>query len=419
MKIAADRRRVVITGLGLVTPLGLNVAASWDGAVAGTSTVGPITQFDVGAMPSRIAAEVAGFDPSNYLDSKETRKTDRFIQFAIAAADEAINDAKLQITPQNTQRIGIAIGSAIGGLLAIEAAAARYAKDKTRKVSPYLIPMMLGNMAAGHVSIRHGIRGVNLSHSTACSAGTHAIGEAMLHIRRGAAEVILAGGSEAAITPLSVGSFGSMRALSQRNDEPQRASRPFDLHRDGFVIGEGAGVLVLEDLDHARRRGAAIYAELLGYGASADAYHLTQPDPEALGSASAMALALEDARLEPAAISYINAHGTSTLYNDHNETLAIKQVFGAHAHALAVSSTKSMIGHSLGAAGAIEAAVTVLALTHQIIPPTINYETPDPECDLDYTPNQARHARLDAAVSNSYGFGGTNGSLVFGVYHDA
>lgn len=386
---------------------------TWQNLLAGKPGITRLTRFDPSALPSQMAGEAHDFDPLRVLDAKEARHTDRFIQLAVAAADEALQDARLSISAANALRVGVCIGTAFGGVQAIETAYERFHAGGYKKVSPYFIPMLLGNMAAGHIAIRHGIRGVNLNHSTACTSGTHAIGEALLHLRSGRAEAMVAGGSEAPLTPVCIAGFCALRALSQRNDNPQGASRPFDRKRDGFVMAEGSGVLILEELEHARRRGAPMYAELLGYGASADAYHLTQPDPEAAGPAAAMQLALADAGLEPSAVSHINAHGTSTPYNDRNETLALKQVFGPHAASLTVTANKSMLGHSLGAAGAVEAVITVLSLRHQVLPPTINYEEPDPDCDLDYVPNEARAARFETALTNSYGFGGTNGSLLF------
>jgi 3-oxoacyl-[acyl-carrier-protein] synthase II len=405
--------RVVITGLGAVTPLGLGKEAYWGGLVAGKNGVGLITHFDAAEFPVRIAAEVRGFDPDAFMDRKEARRMDRFAQFGVAAARMALDDAGLEITPENAPRVGVLVGSGIGGLASLEQQAQVLFEKGPNRVSPLLITMMIADMAAGHISILTGAKGPNSTVVTACATGAHALGDSMEILRRGAADVMIAGGTEAAITPLSVAAFGNMKAMTARyNDDPGHASRPFDKERDGFVMGEGAGVVVLETLEHACRRGAHIYAELAGYGMSGDAFHMTQPAPEGDGVVRAMRAALENAGVALDEVGYVNAHGTSTPFNDKNETAAIKAVFGEHARSLAVSSTKSMTGHLLGAAGAIEAIACALAIERETLPPTINYEHPDPECDLDYVPNTARPARVDAVVSNNSGFGGHNAVLV-------
>jgi len=409
------QRRVVITGLGAVTPLGLNVEEFWANVIAGKSGVGLITRFDTTDFNVKIAAEVKGFDPENYLDKKEARRTDRFVQFALAAAKMAVDDASLTIDESNCEDVGVYIGSGVGGISTVEEQARTLFEKGPSRVSPFMVPMMISDMAAGQVSIMLGAKGPNEATVTACASSAHAIGNAFNAIRYGRAEVMITGGSEAAITPLSIAGFQSARALSTRNDEPEKASRPFDLNRDGFVMGEGAGILILEELEHAKRRGAKIYAELVGFGSTGDAYHITSPAPEGEGAKRAIIRALKDAGLQPDEVQYVNAHGTSTYYNDLYETKAIKAVFGDR---IAVSSTKSMTGHLLGAAGAIEAIITALTLEHQIIPPTINYETPDPECDLDYVPNRARESKIDAAITNSFGFGGHNAVLVLRRYAD-
>lgn len=409
------QRRVVITGLGAVTPLGLSVEEFWANVIAGKSGVGLITRFDTTDFNVKIAAEVKGFDPENYLDKKEARRTDRFVQFALAAAKMAVDDASLTIDESNCEDVGVYIGSGVGGISTVEEQARTLFEKGPSRVSPFMVPMMISDMAAGQVSIMLGAKGPNEATVTACASSAHAIGNAFNAIRYGRAEVMITGGSEAAITPLSIAGFQSARALSTRNDEPEKASRPFDLNRDGFVMGEGAGILILEELEHAKRRGAKIYAELVGFGSTGDAYHITSPAPEGEGAKRAIIRALKDAGLQPDEVQYVNAHGTSTCYNDLYETKAIKAVFGDR---IAVSSTKSMTGHLLGAAGAIEAIITALTLEHQIIPPTINYETPDPECDLDYVPNRARESKIDAAITNSFGFGGHNAVLVLRRYAD-
>ncbi|WP_025321027.1 beta-ketoacyl-ACP synthase II [Deferrisoma camini] len=406
-------RRVVVTGLGCVTPLGIGVEASWKNCLAGRSGVGPITKFDAAGLKTQIAAEVKGFDPSEYMDRREVKKMDTFIQYAVAAARMAVADAGLEIGEAEAERVGVSIGAGLGGLPGIEAQHKVLLESGPRRVSPFFIPMVIANLAPGYVAIQTGAKGPNLSIVTACATGSHSIGEAWHAIRRGDADVMLAGGVESTITPLAVAGFNAMRALSTRNDEPERASRPFDKDRDGFVMGEGGAVLILEELERARARGAEIYAELVGYGATCDAYHITAPDPQGDGAARCMEAALRSASLAPDELDYINAHGTSTPFNDYYETLAIKRVFGDHAKRLWVSSTKSMTGHLLGAAGSVEAAFSVLALRDQVAPPTINYDTPDPDCDLDYVPNEARQGRIRTALSNSFGFGGTNASLLF------
>jgi len=405
-------RRVVVTGIGLVSALGVGTEATWEGVLAGRSGVGPVTKFDATAFAARIAAEVKGFDPLQYVDKKDVKKMDPFIHYAIAASQAAVSDAGLVIGPENATRVGVFIASGIGGFGTIEREHQALLEGGPRKISPFFIPAAIINLAAGQVSIRLGAKGPNLATSTACAASAHAVGEAFEMIRRGAADAMIVGGSEAAITPMGVGGFAAMRALSTRNDEPERASRPFDKDRDGFVIGEGAGVLVLEELDQARRRGARVYAEVAGYGATADAYHITAPSEDGDGAVRVMAAALASAGVRIDEVQYINAHGTSTPFNDKLESLAIRTLFGAHADALAVSSTKSMTGHTLGAAGGIEAGLTALAVYHQTMPPTINQDTPDPECTLDYVPWKARTAPITYAMSNSFGFGGTNAALL-------
>lgn len=405
-------RRVVVTGVGLISSVGLGTDATWAGVCAGTSGIGPITRFDASQHASRIAGEVKGFDPLNFVEKKEVKKIDLFIQFAIAASQFAVDDAKLQVTPENADRTGVFIASGIGGFLTIENEHKELLNGGPRRISPFFIPASIINLAAGHVSIRFGAKGPNLATCTACTASAHAIGESFEIIRRGDADVMIAGGSEMAITPLGVGGFASMRALSTRNDEPTRASRPFDKDRDGFVIGEGAGILILEELETAKARGAQIYCELVGYGLSSDAYHLTGQPPDANGAVRSMQMAMRKAGITPDQVDYINAHGTSTPINDPTETLAVKTTFGDHARTLVMSSTKSMTGHLLGAAGGLEAGITALAIRHQIAPPTANLDNPDPACDLDYAPHTARKMKIDYALSNSFGFGGTNGTLL-------
>jgi 3-oxoacyl-[acyl-carrier-protein] synthase II len=418
--MAADggKTRVVVTGLGAVTPLGNSVSDYWRAICEGRSGVGPITRFDPKRLDCRIAGEVKGFDPLKVIEKKELKKLDLFIQYAIAAGVEAVESAKIDFSQVDPTRAGALIGSGIGGILSILEWHKVLLEKGPSRVSPFFVPSLIINMASGQLSIRYKLKGPNSSVVTACATGNHAIGDAFRIIQRGEADLMVAGGSEAIIDELPIGGFAQMKALSTRNDEPTRASRPFDADRDGFVPGEGAGVVVLESLECARRRGARIHAELVGYGMTADAYHMTAPDPDGDGAVRAMAGALRDGGLRPEDVGYINAHGTSTPYNDKTETLAIKRVFGEHARRLAVSSTKSMTGHLLGAAGGIEAIVTVLALQHGLLPPTINYETPDPECDLDYVPNAARKAEVDVAISNGFGFGGTNATLAFRRWRD-
>jgi 3-oxoacyl-[acyl-carrier-protein] synthase II len=411
--MGVEKRRVVITGVGAVTPLGNTAEETWEAICKGTSGIGAITRFDASNFSTRIAAEVRGFEPEKYLAKKECKKMDACIHYAIAASTMALENAGLQITAANTHRTGVIIGSGMGGLATTERYHTVLLQRGPSRVSPFLFPMILPNMAAGQVAIYLGARGPNSCVTTACAAATHAIGDAFKIIQRGDADVMIAGGTEALITPLAVAAFGNMKALSTRNDEPKRASRPFDRDRDGFVIGEGAGILVLEEWQQAQRRGARIYAEVVGYGMTGDAFHMTMPDPDAQGVARCLRMALADANVRPEEVEYINAHGTSTPYNDKHETLAIKQVFGEHAYHLAVSSTKSMTGHLLGAAGGIEAIFTALAIYHGIVPPTVNHEQPDAECDLDYVPHYARYHKVKVALSNSFGFGGTNAILVF------
>ncbi len=407
-----SHRRVVVTGIGLVSSLGIGTDANWTALIAGRSGIGTITKFDATAFATRIAGEVKGFDPLRFIDKKDVKKMDVFIQYAIAAADFAMTDAQLKITPEQAPRTGVFIASGIGGFTTIEREHKALLEGGPRKISPFFIPSAIINLAAGQVSIRFGAKGPNSATCTACSASAHAIGDAFEIIRRGDADVMIAGGSEAAITPMGIGGFGALRALSTRNDEPERASRPFDVDRDGFIVGEGSGVLVLETLDGAQARGAKIYAELVGYGMSADAYHITAPSEDGDGAYRVMNAAIKSAGITPDRVDYINAHGTSTPHGDRIETLAIKRSFGDHARKLAVSSTKSMTGHLLGAAGGLEAGVTALAVYHQMAPPTINLDSPDVECDLDYIPNAKRELKIQYALSNSFGFGGTNAALL-------
>jgi 3-oxoacyl-[acyl-carrier-protein] synthase II len=406
-------RRVVVTGMGIVSPLGCGVKKAWEGALEGRSCIREITRFDATGYPVRIAGEVPDYDPSGTIEKKDIKKMDRFIQFALTAAVEAFDGSGFKVTEENAERVGVYIGAGIGGLPAIEHWLNVLKEKGPERVTPFFIPMVIINLAAGQVSIRIGAKGPNDCAVTACATGTHSIGNAFRLIQRGEADVMVAGGTEATITPLCIAGFTSMKALSTQNEDPQGASRPFDKDRDGFVCGEGAGVIVLEELESALRRGAEIYAEVAGYGTNADAYHMTAPSVDGEGAARCMGLALADAGLRPEEIDHINAHGTSTYYNDLYETKAIKTVFGDHAKKISVSSTKSMTGHLLGAAGGIEAIFTVLAIRNGKIPPTINYTTPDPECDLDYVPNAARDKKLRVALSNSFGFGGTNAVLAF------
>jgi 3-oxoacyl-[acyl-carrier-protein] synthase II len=408
----------VVTGIGLVSSLGIGTDTNWNNLVAGTPGITRITKFDVSGYAAQIAAEVQGFDPLNWVEKKEVKKMDLFIQYAIAASQFAMDDSKLQITDENAPDIGAFIGSGIGGFITIEREHISLLEGGPRKISPFFIPSAIINLAAGQVSIRFGAKGPNLATCTACSASAHAVGESFEIIRRGDAIAMIAGGSEAAITPMSVGGFGALRALSTRNDDPARACRPFDKERDGFIIGEGAGVVILEELEHAKQRGAPIYAEIVGYGLSGDAYHMTAPSEDGDGGRRVMEMALRKAAIRPDEVDYINAHGTSTPYNDKLETLAIKRCFGDHAYKMAVSSTKSMTGHLLGGAGGLEAGITALAVYHQVAPPTINLETPDEECDLDYVPHTNRPMTIRYALSNSFGFGGTNASLLFKKYEE-
>jgi 3-oxoacyl-[acyl-carrier-protein] synthase II len=405
-----------VTGVGLLTALGLDTVESWRNLLAGKSGVAPITHFDTAGFAVTIAAEVKGFDPLQFIEKKELKKMGLFIQFALAASQQAVAQSGLQITPDNAERVGVHIGSGIGGFDVIEREHTALLEGGPRRISPFFIPASIVNLAAGHISIRHGAKGPNSATCTACSSSAHAVGDSFKLIQRSAADVMICGGTEAAITPMGVGGFAAMRALSTRNNEPERASRPFDKERDGFVIGEGSGILILEELDFALNRGAPILAEIVGYGMSGDAFHITAPDETADGAVRAMRATLADAAIAPAQVSYINAHGTSTPYNDRLETLAIKKVFGEHARKLAVSSTKSMTGHLLGGAGGVEAGITTLVLRDQMLPPTINLENPDPDCDLDYVPNQARKADVEYALSNSFGFGGTNAALLMKRY---
>ena len=406
-------RRVVVTGIGLVTPLAIGTEETWQAVLAGKSGIAPITHFDHTAFATHFAGEVKAFDPTRWVSSREAKTIDPFIQYALAGAALAMQDSGLEIKESFAERVGCFVGAGLGGVTTIENACRTLAEKGPRYgISPFFVPMIIVNLAPGQISIRHGAKGPNLSQVSACSTGAHAIGDAFRVIQRGDADAMICGGTEATVTPLGVGGFNSMRALSTRNEAPQQASRPFDRDRDGFVIAEGAGILVIEELEHAKKRGAKIYAEITGYAANADAHHITAPAPEGEGAQRCMRMALKDAKLAPSDIGYINAHGTSTKMNDLNETIAIKKVFGDSARKLMVSSTKSMTGHMLGAAGGVETAICALAIARGAIPPTINYTTPDPECDLDYVPNTAREVRVDHVLTNSYGFGGTNASLV-------
>ena len=410
------KQRVVVTGAGAVTPIGNTAEEFWAALLQGTSGIGPITRFDPTGFPTRIAGEVKGFEPLKYLDKKDDRKLDPYLKYAIACSAMAVEDAGLDVERVDGTRFGVLVGSGIGGISTLlDSHDVLNAKGPDR-VSPFFIPMLIINMASGLISMRFGAKGPNSAVVTACATGNHAIGDAMKIIQRGDADLMIAGGAEAIIIPLTIAGFCQMKAMSTRNDEPTRASRPFDADRDGFVCGEGGGLIVLESLEHARGRDARIYAELIGYGMTGDAHHMTAPDPEGDGAARAMASALRDAGVSASSVDYINAHGTSTQYNDKFETVAIKRVFGDHARKLAVSSTKSMTGHLLGAAGGVEAIATVFAIHHGVLPPTINYETPDPDCDLDYVPNHARKQDVQVALSNAFGFGGTNATLVFQKY---
>ncbi len=406
-------RRVVVTGVGLISPVGIGAQQTWQALLEGRSGIAPITAFDASAFACRIAGEVKGFQPEEFIERKELKRMGRFIQFAIAATEFAVRESGLKIGPEDGERVGVYIGSGIGGFEVIEREFEALLQHGPRRISPFFIPATIINLAAGYVSIRLGAKGPNSATATACTTGAHAIGDSFKIIQRGDADVMICGGAEAPICRMGIGGFAAMRALSTRNDEPERASRPWDKNRDGFVVGEGAGLLILEELERARRRGAPILAEIVGYGMSGDAYHITAPCEDGEGAYRVMRNALRDAGIRPDQVQYINAHGTSTDVGDRVETLAIKRCFGEHAYRLAVSSTKSMTGHLLGGAGGLEAGVTVLAIRDQIAPPTINYETPDPDCDLDYVPNRARPMAIEYALSNSFGFGGTNGCLVF------
>ena len=410
------KKRVVITGIGFVSPLGNTTEETWTGLLAGKSGVGYITRFDTSQHTVKFAAETKNFDPLNFVEKKEVKKMDYFIFFAIAAAQEALADSGLKITPENAEDVGVYIGSGIGGFGVFEREHTKMMEGGPGRISPFFIVASIVNLASGHVSIMSGAKGPNSATATACSTGAHSIGDSFKIIQRGDAVAMICGGSEGAITPMAVGGFASMRALSTRNDDPQRASRPFDKERDGFVMGEGAGILLLEELEHAKARGAKIYAEVVGYGMTSDAFHITMPDMD--GPRRVMLKTMKDAGIRPDQVGYINTHGTSTPVGDSNETKAIKAAFGEYAYKLAASSTKSMTGHLLGGAGGLEAGITALAIYHQVIPPTVNYENPDPDCDLDYVPNEMRAAQITYALSNSFGFGGTNAALIFRKYQD-
>lgn len=410
------KRRVVITGAGLVTPLGIGVEKSWEGLIKGNSGVRRITRFDSKDLPTHIAAEVSDFNPSDWIEQKEIKKMDRFIHLAVAASQIAVDDSGLKLDKTNAEKTGVIVGSGMGGMRSLEYYHTILKEKGAKRISPFFIPMTIINLASGQISIRFGAKGPNSATVTACAAGTHAIGEAFRIIQKGDADAMITGGTESVITPLAMGGFCAMKALSTRNHEPHRASRPFDKERDGFVMGEGAGIVIVEDLESALSRGARIYAEIIGFGMSGDAYHLSSPSPNGEGAARCMAMALKDSGIDPTEIDYINAHGTSTKYGDELETSAIKTVFREHAYKLKVSSTKSMTGHLLGAAGGVEAIISVLAIYRGIIPPTTNLDNPDPECDLDYVPHKAIEAKIDVAMSNSFGFGGTNACLIFRRY---
>jgi len=409
-------KKVVVTGLGMVTPLGTGVEKNWEGVCSGISGIGMITRFDASAFSSRIAGEVKDFNSADFMDKQQIRRLDIFIHYAIAAARMAVEDSGIKIDAKNGYRVGCITGSGLGGLPMLEHYHKILLEKGPSRISPFFIPGIIANMAPGQIAIEFGAKGPNMSIETACAASCHAVGESFRLIREGLADAMITGGAEAVLTPLALGGFCNMRALSSRNDEPEKASRPFDLNRDGFVMSEGSGILVLEELDHALERGADIYAEVIGYGLSSDAYHVSAPDPEGEGAMNCMKMALDYAGLNAEDIDYINAHGTSTKLNDFSENNAMKKVFGKHSYKLAISSTKSMTGHLLGGAGGVESIFTVLTIKHGIIPPTINYENPDPECDLDYVPNTARQVKIKAAMTNSFGFGGTNASLIFKSY---
>ncbi len=410
------KRRIVVTGMGMISPLGIGLEKNWEALCSGESGIGRITHFDPSDLPSQIAGEVKGFDPAEYIEQKEIKKMDTFIHYALAAAQMAVDESGLKTYAGNAERIGVLVGSGIGGLPAIEYYHKRLLEKGPKRISPFFIPMVIINLASGQIAIRFGVKGPNSAVATACATGSHAIGDAFKIIQRGDADAMIAGGTEAVISPLGIGGFCAMKALSTRNEEPQKASRPFDLHRDGFVMGEGAGIVILEELGFAMRRGAKIHAEIIGYGLTGDAYHITTPCPDGDGAVRCMQTAIQDAGISPAEVNYINAHGTSTKFNDEFETMAIKKVFGEQAYSIPVNSTKSMTGHLLGAAGGIETIISILTIERGIIPPTINYEYPDPECDLDYVPNKARKATVDIVLSNSFGFGGTNACLLLKRY---
>jgi 3-oxoacyl-[acyl-carrier-protein] synthase II len=413
MEDISHMRRVVVTGLGITSPLGTGLEKNWDALTNGRSGIAPITHFDATDFPVKFAGEVRDLNLDDFIDKKEARKMDLFIHYAVAAATMAITDSGLEINEDNAERVGVVVGSGMGGLPSIEKYHGAFIDGGYRKISPFFIPMSIINLAAGQISIQHGAKGPNIAPVSACATGTHAIGDAFRMIQRGDADAVISGGSESTVCPLGIGGFSVMKALSTRNDDPVAASRPFDKNRDGFVMGEGSGIVVLEEYESAKKRGARIYAEVLGYGLTADAHHLTAPSPGGEGAARCMQMALDTAGLNPEDVDYINAHGTSTPFNDLYETMAIKSVFGDHARKLMISSTKSMTGHLLGAAGGVEAIFSLLAMTRGVIPPTINYTEPDPECDLDYVPNEARQADVKAAISNSLGFGGTNATILF------
>jgi len=413
-----DTKRVVVTGVGMITPLGIGVQESWNGLLAGRSGIRKITHFDASNFPTQIAGEVEGFSAEDYIEPKEIKKMDRFIHLAVAVASMSLADSGLKITEENAERVGVTVGSGMGGLHAIEHYHSVLLEKGPKRITPFFIPMLIVNLAAGQVSIRAGAKGPNSAVATACATGSHSIGDAFKIIQRGDADAMIAGGTESVITPLGIGGFNAMKALSTRNDEPEKASRPFDINRDGFIMGEGAGIVILELLENALDRGAKIYAELIGYGMTADAYHITSPSPGGEGAARCMKMALKDGRIDPLDVNYINAHGTSTKYGDELETHAVKTVFGEHAYKIAVSSTKSMTGHLLGAAGGVEAVITVLSVHNNIVPPTINLDNPDPECDLDYVPHKSREMNVEYGLSNSFGFGGTNACLLFKKFRD-
>ncbi len=407
------KRRVVVTGMGFVTPLGTGLDNVWELMLQGKSGIAPITRFDVSRHETKIAGEIKNFNPEQYVSHKEVKKMDLFIHYSLAATKIAVDDAKLDMAKEQSERVGVYVGTGLGGLPTLEKYHQILMERGPDRISPFFIPMLIANLAPGQIAIHYGMKGPNLCVVTACATGAHCIGEASRIIQCGDADVMVAGGTEANLTPLTVGGFNAMKALSTRNDEPERASRPFEMNRDGFIVGEGAGTLILEELEHAQARGARIHAEVVGYGCNADAYHITAPAPDGEGFSRCMRMALNNGGISADAVDYINAHGTSTKLNDYSETLAIKEVFGERAKRIPVSSTKSMIGHLLGAAGAVEAVISILSLRDQICPPTINYDEPDPECDLDYVPNVARKQAMNVALSNSFGFGGTNATLVF------